>query len=335
MRKLNFLFFCILIFNFSFSQKMNGISIWGEKHEPNLQDFGSVNSIGANWVSIQPYAFVKSDNSGVDYNRKNYWYSQSMEGVKKYIKYAHKNNLKVLIKPHLKVEFGGFWSGNIQFDSEDKWRKFEYSYFDYIQELAKISEEMNVEAFSLGVELKSFVNERKITWNHIIDSIRKLYHGKLTYCSNWDEYQGVTFWGKLDFIGIDAYFSVSSSKTPTVSDCIKGWHNEKIKLQKLHLKYNKQIVFTEFGYPSTNNSAHNPWKWGDDNKKKINLEGQANAYKAVFKLFWKEQWFGGGFSWVWYLDYSKSGGNKDKTYTPQNKPAEKVIKKYYFMYNKI
>ena len=38
--------------------------------------------------------------------------------------------------------------------------------------------------------------------------------GKLTYAENWDQYHKIPFWGKLDYVGIDVYFSLNQESIP-------------------------------------------------------------------------------------------------------------------------
>ena len=50
---------------------------------------------------------------------------------------------------------------------------------------------------------------------------------------------------------------------------------------------------------------------------------------TLFDTFWKEEWFAGGFIWKWFHDHEQSGGGDNSRFTPQNKPAETVIKTNY------
>ena len=90
----------------------------------------------------------------------------------------------------------------------------------------------------------------------------------------------------------------------------------------------KPILFTEFGYRSFDFSGEKPWITGNY-EATPNLEAQTNTTKALFETFWKEDWFAGGFVWKWFHNYEQSGGAKDNMFTPQNKPAEDIIRQYY------
>ena len=138
----------------------------------------------------------------------------------------------------------------------------------------------------------------------------------------------VSFWDQLDYIGVDAYFPVSDSKTPTIEECLKGWAKHKETLKTFSEKYNKPILFTEFGYRSIDYSGKAPWTV-DRVESKVNLDAQVNTTKALFKTFWNEDWFAGGFVWKWFINHDKVGGLENNRFTPQNKPAETVIKEHY------
>jgi len=321
--------FLFLIASYSFGQKMNGISVNGEKYAPDFSNFSYLKKTNANWVSVQSFGFIKSTTSGLEFNREGFWYSQTIEGVTDYIKAAKQNNFKVLLKPHTIVEHQGSWSGNFNYTTEKDWKKLEETYTEYILTFAEMAEENEVDAMSIGVEIGNFAKKRKTYFSDLIKSVRKVYSGKLTYCANWDYYQGIPFWKELDFIGIDSYFSLSNKETPSVEQCIKNMKPIKLALKRTSQYFGKKIVFTEFGFQSRNQAGFEPWNWKGNKKAVVNTEAQAICYQAIFDSFWYEDWFLGGFSWKWYIDYSKSGGAYDNSYTPQNKPAEKVISSFY------
>lgn len=98
-------------------------------------------------------------------------------------------------------------------------------------------------------------------------------------------------------------------------------------MQQLAKKYKKKILFTEYGYQSKDFTTFEPWDHSKSSA--VNLKGQENAITAILDQFWKEDWFAGGFLWKWYDNNDDVGGINDSDYTVQNKPSEKIIKKYY------
>ncbi len=127
-------------------------------------------------------------------------------------------------------------------DSEENWKILEDSYQSFILTYAKSAEEMKAEILCIGTELEKFVAKRPEYWRKLIKEIRKVYNGKLTYAANWDEFKRVTFWGELDFIGVDAYFPLSEEKSPTVIDFEKGWQPHKKEIMNIQKQYNRNSI---------------------------------------------------------------------------------------------
>jgi hypothetical protein len=291
--------------------------------------FTPVNNINATWVSIIPFGFIRSGASAVEYNLGWQWYGEKRQGTIESIALAKSKGLKVLLKPHLWVTSS--WVGDLEFTTEVDWLNFESTYTAYILDFAKVADSMDVEAYCVGVELKKTVVQRANYWNILIDSIKTVYSGKLTYAANWDNYENVTFWNKLDNIGIDAYFPVSNEQTPSFESCFDGWESDFQKIKSKSIAENKKVVFTEFGYRNVDFTGKEPWD--DNGNATFNTEAQNNAYKALFCRFWSESWFEGGFLWKWYPNHSGAGGVSENRFTPQNKPVEKIIKNTFAQTN--
>ena len=134
--------------------------------------------------------------------------------------------------------------------------------------------------------------------------------------------------GNLDFIGVDAYFPVSDNKTPSLEECLEGWKTHKQVICNMSLKHSKPILFTEYGYRSVDYSGKSPWI-SDRSMNQVNLEAQTNTTQALFETFWNEEWFAGGFVWKWFHSHDKVGGEDNHMFTPQNKPAEALLRKQY------
>jgi hypothetical protein len=90
-------------------------------------------------------------------------------------------------------------------------------------------------------------------------------------------------------------------------------------------------LISEFGYRSMDGSAGNQWELPDNWRYEgnANLDIQDKAYRAFFESIWLKEWCAGGFVWKWYAHHEASGGPNNNDYTPQNKPAQKVIELWY------
>lgn len=308
--------------------KINGISFVASRQAVEQKFVDPVLKLNANYASVMPFGFIRDlDYPEIIYNTKRQWFGETTEGAKQYIEMLHKNKIQVMLKPHIWIWHGEF-TGLLKMNSEEDWRILEDSYRNFILDFAKLAQETECKLFCIGTELELFIVNRTEYWHNLIDEIKAVYMGKLTYAANWDEYKRVPFWNDLDYIGVDAYFPVSESETPTIEESRLGWKPWKDEMQTLSNSTNKKILFTEFGYRSVSFTGKEPWK-SDRSINTVNLEAQSNATKALFDEIWNEDWFAGGYLWKWYLNHNEAGGVENSRFTPQNKPAEGIIREYY------
>jgi hypothetical protein len=330
--KTNKLLFLLLIFLSvnckSQTQKINGLSFVASPKQVEAKHINPVLKAQSNYVALMPFGFIKKLSSPtIIHNTDRQWFGETEKGIEQYAENLQKKGVKVMVKPHIWV-YNGEFTGLIEMDSEENWKILEDSYQSFILTYAKSAEKMKAEILCIGTELEKFVAKRPEYWRKLIKEIRKVYNGKLTYASNWDEFKRVTFWGELDFIGVDAYFPLSEEKSPTVIDFEKGWQPHKKEIMNIQKQYNRKVLFTEFGYRSVDFNGVKPW---DSNRVEgnVNLQAQVNALQAIHNQFWKEDWFAGGFIWKWFIDHEKSGGENNNRFTPQNKPAGELLRKLY------
>ncbi|MBV6644677.1 MAG: hypothetical protein KI790_04475 [Cyclobacteriaceae bacterium] len=306
------------------NESINGVSLVSPPRPVEEEDFHSIANINANWVAIIPYGFSPDDDPSVYYDMKGQWWGERREGTEVLIKYAQQNNLKVMLKPHVWVRSQG-WTGEYELGTEEDWKKWERSYQNYILEFAHLAEKYKVPLFCVGTEYRRVVVKRPLFWGHLIDTVSQVYSGKITYAANWDNFHNVTFWNKVDYIGVDAYFPLCEDPIPTVETIVSGWQKQYNELYAISKQYQKPILFTEYGYQSVVGAAGKHW---EVDKSKLNMTAQANAYRAIFQRFWGEDWFAGGFLWKWHFS-DHAGGLEDPNFTPQGKPSEAVIRQHY------
>ena len=308
--------------------KINGVSFVASRDSINNEHILPVLQVKSNFVALMPYSFIRDISiPKIEFNTNREWFGESKNGLLQYAKEFKKVEVKLMVKPHLWLRRGGF-TGDLKANSEENWKLLENSYRDYILTYAQAAEELKAEMLCIGTELEQFVLNRPIFWLKLIKEIREIYKGKLTYAANWDEFKRIPFWDKLDFIGIDAYFPLSELKSPTIADFEKGWQPHKKEIIRIQQQFNKPILFTEFGYRSIDFTGKKPWE-SNRIAGNINLQAQADALKALHNQFWKEDWFAGGFVWKWFHRHDRVGGTNNNRFTPQNKPAEVLLKELY------
>ena len=308
--------------------KINGVSLVASEDSLRLKNIAPIKRVNANYAAIMPFGFIKNlAHPEIIHNQKGQWFGESVLGAKQYIQLLHESGIHVMIKPQIWV-WNGEFTGLVKMQSETDWQELEKSYRQFIMAFAKVAEAEKVEIFCIGTELENFIIHRPAYWRNLIAEVKTIYKGKLTYAANWDEYRRVPFWDALDFIGIDAYFPVAESQTPTVEEARKGWALWKEELKNFSQKENKQILFAEYGYRSVDFAGKQPWE-SDHTLSSMNLEAQANTLQALYEEIWNKEWFAGGFLWKWFIAHDRVGGKNDNQFTPQNKPAEKVVARFY------
>ena len=330
MKQYKYLFLLLLICASCQTQttKINGVSFVASRDSINSSHIKPVQNIRSNYVALMPFGFIKDVSSPkITHNTDRQWFGETENGLLQYAKRFQKENIGIMVKPQIWVWKGTF-TGKIKMTSEENWIALEDSYRAFILTYAAAAEKVNAELLCIGTELEEFVKNRPQYWRQLIQEIREVYKGELTYAANWDEFSRVPFWDALDYIGIDAYFPLSDNKTPTIAIYEQGWQPHKKQILALQKQYQKPVLFTEFGYRSVDFSGKKPW----DSKRVevgVNLEAQTNALHAIHNQFWNEDWFAGGFIWKWFHTHDRVGGEKNNRFTPQNKPAERLLKELY------
>lgn len=102
-------------------------------------------------------------------------------------------------------------------------------------------------------------------WERVIYGLRGVYHGKLTIAANFDNYQEVNFWEKLDYIGINAYFPLRklSDKGSLAEVLKKNWDKVLDDILAFRIKNDipdHPILFTELGYANHSGGTYAPWQ---------------------------------------------------------------------------
>ncbi|WP_339662817.1 glycoside hydrolase [uncultured Polaribacter sp.] len=331
MKATKFLFLILIFLQVSCKSqttKINGLSFVASRDKIDSTHINPALKVHTNFVSLMPFGSIKELASPeIRFNTGREWFGETKNGLLQYAKEFQKKNVKIMVKPQIWVWRGEF-TGLIEMQTEAQWQVLEKSYSEFILTYAKAAQEMNADIFCIGTELEKFILNRPQYWHQLILEIRKLYKGKLTYAANWDEYKRVPFLADLDYIGIDAYFPLSDQKTPTVEELEIGWKPHKEEMMSVQKQYKKPILFTEFGYRSVDYNAKQPW-FVDRFEGNVNLQAQINGLQVIHKMFWKEEWFAGGFIWKWFHKHNGVGGLTDNRFTPQNKPAEEILRKLY------
>ena len=276
-----------------------------------------VEGTGSNTIIIAMAALQdKAQSTSIDY-KSNHMVSD--EELLWAIENAQKLGLKVILKPTVNVKDGS-WRAHINFFDNDvlgepQWNQWFESYTEYMLHYANIARETNCFMLVIGCEMVQ-AQRRDSEWRTLVEKVRKVYKGLITY--NTDKYQEehVTWWDAIDVISSSGYYPID------------GWDTALERIEKVVKKYKKPFLFIEAGCPSKTGSSLIPNKWdlvGD-----VNLDEQASYYRVMFEKTKDIDWINGFGMWDWNATlYDKHKATSDDGYGVYGKPAEAIIKEFY------
>lgn len=287
------------------------------------------------WLVLGPFGWQKNTTSTeVRLATRDVMWSESDSGIVTIARIARSHGMRTMLKPQIWITRpeDGKWLADIDPGSDANWALWFDSYRRFVLHYASLAEGAGIEILCVGAELHRSVM-RPGDWVKLIADVRAVYHGRLTYAANWNEEVGdVAFWDRLDFIGVQAYYPLTDKLEPSVADLVAAWRPIAVSLARLSGEHHLPILFTEVGWKSTPDAAVRPWEWSErvsGPMVRVSTGTQARAYDAFFRVFWHEPWFAGAHIWKWYANHAASGGPGSIDFTPQNKPAESVMARWF------
>ncbi len=291
-----------------------------------LQALKRLSTNNVNAISITPFTSMRNPEKP---QLLAFWQAANTENDESLIfvnHHAKKMGMLTLMKPH--IWMNNNWPGDIKMNSEKDWDLFFEYYYRWIRHFAILSEMYMIPILSMGNELSKATLGHEEKWIELASNIRSFYSGKITYGANWgNEFENLSFWNHFDYIGISQYYPISKKDDPTDRELIEGAKNVINKIEKIHERFNKPLIFTEVGY--RNSKA--PWKsfYEKEGRRKKNPDSQVRAYKALLEAIKGKEWLAGIYFWKWpsYLNYPFE--TREEIYTPVFNPAEEIVKEEF------
>jgi hypothetical protein len=285
--------------------------------------------MGVNWISVTPFGRLWSLQSTTIDRDFEAPFAENQRAVQRMIEQAHARGIKVLLIPHLWVETGG-WRGEVDPGSAEGWQRYQHAYREFVLDWAKLAARADADAFSIGVECKSWSGRFLPFWKGLIGAVRREFAGVLTYSANWDEAEHVVFWSELDLIGINAFYPLAGHNGASYAEYLEGARRARDTVKQLSDALELPVLFVEVGYTTRRDAAVEPWLWPDDMTDVVYDEHeQARALSAVLELFVPEPWFAGLFVWRYYADLDDISQEDAWGFSPHAKPAERVLKQAF------
>ena len=235
------------------------------------------------------------------------------------IREARSLGFEVTLKPHVDVKDGTF-RGEISPDDRTAWFA---SYRAMIEGYADLAARAGATGLCVGTELTSMATDL-VGFQEVISAARRRFDGELSYAANRiEEAERIAFWDDLDLIGIDAYMPLETPDpdSPTLTELERAWEPYVERIEALHERTAKDVVFTELGYESQVGAA------SEEPTGQVSQPAQAQAYEAAYRV-WSEadfDWFRGIYWWDWSAEGLNSETD-DGSFRMAGKKAENVIR---------
>ena len=212
----------------------------------------------------------------------------------------------------------GEWRGTLAPADVDAWWS---SYEAFIVHHADLAKATSAAALVIGSELGSTEGWRD-RWYHLISRVERRYDGALLYSANWDHYEHVSFWARVDAIGVTGYFELTRDRAASEDVMTRAWVKARDALRAYADARGQPLWLTEVGYPSVDGGAVRPWDYTAAGT--VDLEEQRRGFAALARA-WADQPLAGLFVWEW----SGAGGATDRGYTPRGKPAACALSAWF------
>lgn len=303
--------------------------------------------INNTWIALIVFEFQSSPTSsdiapnttGINPLLGSVWSTSSTENdIRNGAQQARLKNMNIMLKPQIDL-YNGEWRAAIHPDDSGSWFN---AYTATMMKYAQLAAELNIELLCIGTEFV-FATQPKYTprWRALIDTLRTVYSGKLTYAANWSglfthgitipEYEQVQFWNVLDYIGIDAYYPLTNlpnDSIPTRSIALNRMAGPVNSIRNVSAGVNKPVIVTETGIQSVRGALAAPWDYtiGSSSNAIQDNRVQEFYYSVMIDAIGKQSWCAGIFWWNWE---SVPSSYERTNYTPRDKPAAQTIKLWY------
>lgn len=230
---------------------------------------------------------------------------------------AHAYRMAVVIRPLLDERaFGpGNWRGNIAPQNVAAWFA---SYTALLVNLGQLAQQHGTEILVLGGEFDSMQSYTP-QWMTLIQAVRRVYRGKLTYASNITtdpalQLGRVKFWSALDFVGADLYLP-SSAPVGAAADVIaQSWQPLLQQFLTASGATKRPTLVTEIGVRAQRGAHQRPWVW--DNGQAEDPAVQESYYLAVCSAI------AGQVQGMYWWQTGLDGPDDPNGFNPLGRPAE-------------
>jgi hypothetical protein len=230
------------------------------------------------------------------------------------------NGMAAILKPHINL-YNGTPRFKLQPADINKWID---SYYSLLLRYAAIADSFQLDTIVIGTEINLIADSPQ--FRAMLQKFRSIYNGTTIYAASFDHFLQTNIWNFIDIIGINTYYNLCNNNDCTLPELMESWNYWLTIIDNFSTGWNKPLIITEIGFYSREGSAINPGDFSRGGK--ISYENQAKAYEAVLSQTGHINNIKGIFWWQWELNNEWANDSAD--YTPENKPAQEIIRKYWY-----
>jgi hypothetical protein len=283
--------------------------------------------MGANAIALVPYSYLRNPQKPSHFPFMSRAGTETDESL--IVDFYHCNHLgmSTVLKPQVWLGHNS-WPGAVEMTTEADWQEFFDFYYQWMRHYALLAAIHEVDLLCIGVEFAQTTLQRPEDWKALIRKIRGIYYGPLTYAANWgEEFEQLSFWSELDYIGLNCYYPLSKKEAPTEENLSAAFDKILNKASDISKAYGRPLIFTEIGFTST----PTPWVQPhvDGRGEAYSSTGQQACYKIVMEALQEQESWCRGILWWKYPSYMRKKPTAHTGFTPKGKPAEEVLKAYF------
>jgi hypothetical protein len=281
-----------------------------------VKNANKLKSLGVNTLFLTPYYSTPDPCSDqIDSSELTIPDSQLCRAVE----IALEAGIEVILKPHIDCR-GGQPRYTIEPHNYDVWME---QYKGFINKYLSITRKYNLQSFVIATELDNIIQSNQFI--EFCDSIRSADDIRIIISASYNHFASSKIWKHADVIGVNAYLNFDNSEKPLESTLYETWNYWLNTITQLSEINGKPVILTEVGFMSRSNAAQNPGDFSGNYA--IDYNVQDMCYRSLLAQACKFSAIKGIFFWQWEL--GTSGSNTDGDYTPEGKPAENTIKRYW------
>ncbi len=259
----------------------------------------------ARWISI-PLSF--SQDSVTSTQVRSDQLTPSPSAFANGIRAAHAQGYKVSIEPLLFAapfdKPAHHWSGSIHFSTLQETGRWFDSYWETLKPYIEMAEHERAEQLAIGTEEDTLSTRAPVQmWNTLIERVRSVFSGKITYNMNWTSVaKRPPAWlrnPQLYAIGVSSYFPLLKQPRRLNASELQALWKEKarVQLDKLAQNLGKPLILSEVGFSNRSNAAYATWD--ATVRGRADPQEQALACDAVLYNVHDDPHIIGVFFWGW------------------------------------